>query len=196
MTVFDFIPNYDGSSDWCKMVSDCLDAYEAICGSDKYPGQIYCRWPITDRNMFYDHKKWGVRYLKGYSSFEDYMSSNPKVVYEMDFDQFISNIRNTDGTLDCAFQNEKYLCYTHIGNSKYFDKEGFGCVINKMTNEIHFVALGEDDGNYWGNYEIEIDELSSYEISLISSVVNHLPSDLFWDKEKLIDLLFTNGKKC
>lgn len=200
MTVFDYIPNYEGYSDryskWCNMVSACLDEYEALSGSYKYPGKIYCEWPITDKKMFLDYKKWGSFKTRGYSTFEEYRDRNNMVEFEVDFDQFISNIRNTDGTLDCAFQNERYLCYVHIGDSKHFSELGFGCIIDKFNNDIHYIALMEDDGNYWGDYDITENDLSGYEVSLISSVVNHLPSSCFWDKDGIMDKLWEISKKC
>lgn len=197
MTVFDFIPYFDVNhtddrSRWCQIVTDCLDGYEAICGSSDYPGQRYCIWPILDRKEFSRQKKWGR--LDGYESFEQYQESGPEVVYYMDYDQFISNVRNTDGTLDCAFQDNRFLCYVHIGGSRFFSEEGFGCVIDKFTNEMHCVLLGEDDGNYWGDEDIDIGELSGYEVSLISSVVNHLPPSDFWDRDGIIDRLWKMRK--
>ena len=208
MTVFDFDPTWvsddderilcasvDRESVWCIIISESLSAYEMICGNYKdYPGHIYCEWPETERERFYMRKKW-CDSLKKFRTFEEYRDSNPMVEYYSIWDQGFYNLLNTDGTLDCAFQNERYFCYTHIGESKNFMHIGFGCVIDKMTKDIHYVMLGEDEGNYWGDHDITSDDLSGYEISLISAAVNDIPSQKFYNKESIIEKLFIIGRQ-
>ena len=58
------------------------------------------------------------------------------------------------------------------------------------------MKLGEDDGNWWADHEIDINDLAAYEWSLVTAVVNDLPESLFNNKESLIEKLFTYGKRA
>lgn len=176
-TVFRPIPDFseghrcgsiDQESRWCCMVSDCLSQYEIICNSWDHPGQVYCKWPRDGKG---------------------------EVEYEQYKDQFLDNLRNTDGTVDCAFQDDKYLCYVHVGGNKEWDRLGFGCVVDKHTGDLRFVELGEDDGNYWGDHDIEVQDVGPYQIALVAAVVGDLPSSDFWDKEALMEKLFMLNKR-
>lgn len=68
--------------------------------------------------------------------------------------------------------------------------EGFGVVINKLTNDIVLVALGESSGNYWGKCKIPYRNLSVYDRNEVIRIVNDVPRDHFWNKDKLIEILW------
>ena len=67
---------------------------------------------------------------------------------------------------------------------------GFGVVINKLTNDIVLVALGEDDGNYWGSHEIPYENLSKYDRNEVIRIVNDVDEIHFWNKQELIEKLW------
>ena len=71
--------------------------------------------------------------------------------------------------------------------------EGFGVVINKLTNDIVLVTLGEDDGNYWGSHEISYGYLSKYDRNEVIRVVNDVDGSHFWNKQELIEKLWYYG---
>lgn len=68
--------------------------------------------------------------------------------------------------------------------------EGFGVVINKMTNDIVLVTLGEDDGNYWGDHELPYERLSRYDRNEVIRIVNDIDESHFWNKDELIKKLW------
>ena len=68
--------------------------------------------------------------------------------------------------------------------------EGFGVVINKLTNDIVLVTLGEDDGNYWGDHEIPYGFLSKYDRNEVIRIVNDISESHFWNKQELIKKLW------
>ena len=72
--------------------------------------------------------------------------------------------------------------------------EGFGVVINKLTNDIVLVTLGEDDGNYWGSHEIPYENLSKYDRNEVIRIVNDVDESHFWNKQELIEKLWYYGK--
>lgn len=106
---------------------------------------------------------------------------------------------NTDGTLTFAYQNDTYIFITHISSESYRvnadTPEGFGCIINKLTNEMHCVALGEDDGNYWGDHDIDLLAIRNFEWGIVTTIVNEMNESLFWNKEQLIEKIFNLSKK-
>lgn len=67
---------------------------------------------------------------------------------------------------------------------------GFGVVINKLTNDIILVALGEDDGNYWGSHEVPYENLSKYDRNEVIRIVNDVDESNFWNKQELIEKLW------
>ena len=71
--------------------------------------------------------------------------------------------------------------------------EGFGIVINKLTNDIVLVTLGEDDGNYWGSHEIPYENLSKYDRNEVIRIVNDVDESHFWNKQELIEKLWYYG---
>jgi hypothetical protein len=104
------------------------------------------------------------------------------------------------GTCNFAYQNSEYIFIIHIDpvcySQSYGDKrhsselfwEGFGCVASKENpGEIHLVALGEDDGNYWGDHDIGYEILDEYDYGKISEIINELE---FPEKDKIIEKLF------
>lgn len=68
--------------------------------------------------------------------------------------------------------------------------EGFGVVINKLTNDIVLVTLGEDDGNYWGDHELPYERLSKYDRNEVIRIVNDIDESHFWNKQELIKKLW------
>ena len=76
------------------------------------------------------------------------------------------------------------------GFNKETMSEGFGVVINKMTNDIVLVTLGEDDGNYWGDHELPYERLSRYDRNEVIRIVNDIDESHFWNKDKLIKKLW------
>lgn len=88
---------------------------------------------------------------------------------------------------------------THIPNKNgWYNQntmsEGFGVVINKLTNDIVLVTLGEDDGNYWGSHEIPYENLSKYDRNEVIRIVNDVDESHFWNKQELIEKLWYYGK--
>ena len=71
---------------------------------------------------------------------------------------------------------------------------GFGVVINKLTNDIVLVTLGEDDGNYWGSHEIPYENLSKYDRNEVIRIINDVDESHFWNKQELIEKLWYYGK--
>lgn len=205
MTVFEFYPRFDNENDWscssvdknspwCLAISDCIWYHESRFYDYE---KIYrtCEWPLTP----YEFASKGYTYWKkSYKTYQEYIENcaNPKVVYDGYADCCYYGLRNTDGTLTFAYQNDEYIFIIHI-TSYYWHHpygEGFGCVINKLTNELHFVALGEDDGNYWGDHDIEENIIRDYDLGIVTSVVNDMKNELFWNKENLIEKLFNLAK--
>ena len=86
----------------------------------------------------------------------------------------------------------------HINNGGYNTNckhdEGFGCVINKLTNDIHCIELGEDDGNYWGDHDIPLEEMEDWEWMYVTQVINEMKEEQFTNKEKLIEKIFNLSK--
>ena len=101
-----------------------------------------------------------------------------------------------------ALEDEETLTVLSFGSSlthqprkdKWFNletmSEGFGVVINKLTNDIVLVVLGEDDGNYWGDHEVPYKNLSVYDRNKVIGIVNDVPEDHFWNKDKLVEILW------
>ena len=203
MTVFEYDPQWtvkdngacccvDKESPWCLMLSDCIYEYEGRF-SNGTAGVKYCKWPLSE----YQFKQaWYKKERKNCKTYEEYLKLNPKVEYEFYCDQGFYNLRGTDGTLNFAFQNDENIFIIHLGFEIYYNDCGFGCVINKINNDVHCVRLGEDDGNWWAENDISIDEMSAYEWSLVTAVVNDLPESIFNNKESLIEKLFTYGKRA
>ena len=203
MTVFEYDPQWtvkdngvcccvDKESPWCLMLSDCIYEYEGRF-SNGTAGVKYCKWPLSE----YQFKQaWYKKERKNCKTYEEYLKLNPKVEYEFYCDQGFYNLRSTDGTLNFAFQNDENIFIIHLGFEIYYNDCGFGCVINKINNDVHCVRLGEDDGNWWAENDISIDEMSAYEWSLVTAVVNDLPESIFNNKESLIEKLFTYGKRA
>lgn len=203
MTVFKYDPQWtvenngaccsvDKESPWCLMLSDCIYEYEGRF-SNGTAGVKYCKWPLSE----YQFKQaWYKKDRKNCKTYEEYLKLNPKVEYEFYCDQGFYNLRSTDGTLNFAFQNDENVFIIHLGFEIYYNDCGFGCVINKINNDVHCVKLGEDDGNWWAENDINIDEMSAYEWSLVTAVINDLPESNFLNKESLIEKLFTYGKQA
>ena len=203
MTVFEYDPQWtvkdngacccvDKESPWCLMLSDCIYEYEGRF-SNGTAGVKYCKWPLSE----YQFKQaWYKKERKNCKTYEEYLKLNPKVEYEFYCDQGFYNLRSTDGTLNFAFQNDENIFIIHLGFEIYYNDCGFGCVINKINNDVHCVRLGEDDGNWWAENDISIDEMSAYEWSLVTAVINDLPESIFNNKESLIEKLFTYGKRA
>ena len=203
MTVFDYDPTWtvenngaccsvDKESPWCLILSDCIYEYEGRF-SNGTAGVKYCKWPLSE----YQFKQaWYKKDRKNCKTYEEYLKLNPKVEYEFYCDQGFYNLRSTDGTLNFAFQNDENVFIIHLGFEIYYNDCGFGCVINKINNDVHCVKLGEDDGNWWAENDINIDEMSAYEWSLVTAVINDLPESNFLNKESLIEKLFTYGKQA
>lgn len=208
MTVFEFFPRFhdkdnwscasvDKESPWCLAISDCIWHHEGRFYNYEKLYRV-CDWPLTP----YEFASKGYSYWKkGYKTYKEYIENcnNPEVVYDGYEDCCYYGLKNTDGTLDFAYQNDEYVFIIHIESGCYLDNtstpEGFGCVISKLTNEIHCVALGEDDGNYWGDHDIEFNELTEFDWGVISMIVNEMKSELFWDKEALIETIFNLAKE-
>lgn len=204
MTVHYFNPRFTNEDDWCcssvnKISPWCLAISDCIWN---YMYRFYdiecnvktCEWPLT-RDQF--NQKWWKGYRKGFKTYEEYIASNPKVEYKIYQDNQFYGLKNTDGTCTFAYQNVEYVFIIHI-KSDFFKKttntpEGFGCVIDKTTNEIHCVALGEDDGNYWGDNDIDIDMLNEFDLGIITSIINEMSNNLFVDKSKLIEYIFNKS---
>ena len=203
MTVFDYDPTWtvydngacccvDKESPWCLMLSDCIYEYEGRF-SNGTAGVKYCKWPLSE----YQFKQaWYKKDRKNCKTYEEYLKLNPKVEYEFYCDQGFYNLRSTDGTLNFAFQNDENVFIIHLGFEIYYNDCGFGCVINKINNDVHCVRLSEDDGNWWAENDINIGEMSAYEWSLVTAVINDLPESKFLNKESLIEKLFTYGKQA
>ena len=60
----------------------------------------------------------------------------------------------------------------------------------KNENDIVLVALGEDDGNYWGDYELPYERLSRYDRNEVIRIVNDIDESHFWNKDELIKKLW------
>lgn len=206
MTVLEFNPRFNndnnwscGSVDhnncWCLAISDCIDHYM----NRFYDIPCYikeCIWPLSKYQF---ECEWNAPYRKGFKTFEEYMASDPEVEYEEYEDCQFYALVDTDDTLTFAFQDDTYVFVVHIDEwFPYTDYDypfGFGCVINKTNNELHFVALGEDDGNYWADHEIDKNILTNYDLSIVTSIVNEMNEKLFWSKEALIENLFKLAKE-
>lgn len=68
--------------------------------------------------------------------------------------------------------------------------EGFGIVIDKLTNKFVLVTLGEDDGNYWASHEISYKNLSKYDRNEVIRIVNDVNENHFFNKQDLIKKLW------
>ena len=166
-----------------------IEKYKTASGQVRYKFKIYVGKDEETGNSIQARKQ-------GFKSYEEYLKSNPKVKYEFYYDQGFYNLLSTDNTLNFAFQNDENIFIVHLGFELYYNDWGFGCIINKYNNDIHCMKLGEDDGNWWADHEIDINDLAAYEWSLVTAVVNDLPESLFNNKESLIEKLFTYGKRA
>ena len=183
MTVPEFNPRFtnednwaccsvDDNSPWCLAISDCIWDYMGRFYNIKCEIKT-CEWP-KDNKL--------------------------DVVYSTYIDNQFYGLKDTDGTCNFAYQNSEYIFIIHIDpvcyNKSYGDKrhsselfwEGFGCVASKENlGEIHLVALGEDDGNYWGDHDIGYEILDEYDYGKISEVINEME---FQEKDKIIEKIF------
>lgn len=183
MTVPEFNPRFtnednwaccsvDDNSPWCLAISDCIWDYMGRFYNIKCEIKT-CEWPKDNKS---------------------------DVVYSTYIDNQFYGLKDTDGTCNFAYQNSEYIFITHIDpvcyNKSYGDKrhsselfwEGFGCVASKENpGEIHLVALGEDDGNYWGDHDISYEILDEYDYGKISEVINEME---FQEKDKIIEKIF------
>lgn len=208
MTVREFSPRFtneddwacrsvDDRSPWCLAISDCCWQYMDTFYDIKCEVKI-CNWPPT--LYHFNHcRNYYKKEFKGFNTYEEYLKSDPKVEYSTYIDNQFYGLKNTDGTCDFAYQNNEWIFIIHI-DDRYWQKnirhcEGFGCVINKLTNEIHCVELGEDDGNYWGDHDILLEDMYDWEWMYVTQVVNDMNEKLFWNKEKLIEKIFNLSKK-
>lgn len=209
MTVFEFHPRFtneddwscasvDKRSPWCLAISDCLWHYMYRFYDIKCEVKI-CEWPLT--KYTFDYRKtsaWHKGELDMFNTYEEYLASRPTVKYDTYVDNQFYGLKNTDGTCDFAYQDDEHIFIIHIHSGDYLDKckhsEGFGCIINKLNNEIHCVELGEDDGNYWGDHDITLEEMADWEWMYVTQVVNDMDNKLFWNKEKLIEKIFNLAK--
>ena len=170
----------DTNSESCVRVSTCIyECYQHFIGNNSYyPRYALRKYKHIDKNgniVVYDYDP----------DYMDCMLDN--------FSSYYSAIKDGD-----------YLTILSIGSS-YTHKpskhgwfnydtmsEGFGVVINVITNDITLVTLGEDDGNYWGDHEIPYTNLSKYDRNKVISIVNNIDENDFWDKNKLIEKLWYN----
>ena len=173
------------------MVSEILYEYEGRFSRDDNR-RIYCEWPVSKENF----KRWKSWYksLRDFKTYEDYLASNPRVEYFEYWDQGFYNLKNTDGTIYAAFQDDSYITVIHIDDISWRNKaglqnEGFACVVAKDGSEIHCISLGEDDGNYWGDHEIE--NLTPYEWHFVTAVINDMT---FEAKNKIIEEIWKRAK--
>ena len=206
MTVFEFHPKSINEDDclhtykeeeeespWCLVISDCLSHYMNRFNDIKCEEKL-CEWPLTEYQFkYYKTSKCYKSIVKDFDTYTDYLATNPLVEYYTDIEGQFYGLVNTDGTLNFAYQNSKCIFIVHITNMGFYDgewHEGFGCIINKFTNEIHCVRLGEDDGYYWGDHDIPLEDMFDWEWMYVTQVVNDMDNKLFWDKEKLIEKIF------
>lgn len=210
MTVFEFHPRFtneddwagasvDKQSPWCLAISDCLWHYMFRFYDIKCEVKT-CEWPLTKYTFdYYKTSKCHYEELDNFNTYEEYLASNPIVKYDTYIDNQFYGLKNTDGTCDFAYQDNEHIFIIHINRGGYNTNckhdEGFGCVINKYNNEIHCVELGEDDGNYWGDHDIPMEEMADWEWMYVTQIVNDMNNNLFWNKEKLIEKIFNVAKK-
>jgi len=207
MTVFEFHPKFtnkndwscasvDKQSSWCLAISDCIWHYMGRFYDIKCEVKT-CEWPITEY-AFKNQRNYYKKELEGFKTYEEYLASNPKVKYDTYVDNQFYGLKNTDGTCDFAYQDDEYIFIVHIHNGGYLTNckhdDGFGCVINKLNNEIHCVELGEDDGNYWGDHDISLEEMADWEWMYVTQVINEMKEDQFTNKEELIEKIFNLSK--
>jgi len=183
MTVPEFNPRFtnednwaccsvDDNSPWCLAISDCIWDYMGRFYNIKCEIKT-CEWPKDNKS---------------------------DVVYSTYIDNQFYGLKDTDGTCNFAYQNSEYIFIIHIDpvcyNKSYGDKRhsselfwgGFGCVVSKENpGEIHLVALGEDDGNYWGDHDIGYEILDEFDYGKISEVINEMG---FQEKDKIIEKIF------
>jgi len=205
MTVPEFNPRFtneddwaccsvDDNSPWCLAISDCIW---------DYMGRFYdidcevktCEWPLTE---FQFNFRKGRLETKGCNNYEEYLSKHSEVIYSTYTDNEFYGLKNTDGTCDFAYQNPEYVFIIHIDCKEYKSKrhldsywEGFGCVVSKKDpKDIHFVALGEDDGNYWGDHDLTYDKLDEYDYGIVSEVINEMNPSEFENKDKIVEKIF------
>lgn len=209
MTVFEFHPRFtneddwacrsvDDRSPWCLAISDCIwnymfRFYEIECEVKT------CEWPLTEHEFNFNKKsKFYRESVKDFNTYEEYLASYPKVKYDTYIDNQFYGLKNTDGTCDFAYQDNEHVFIIHIHNGSYRTNckhdEGFGCVINKLTNDIHCVELEEDDGNYWGDHDIPLEKLEDWEWMYVTQIINEMKEEQFTNKETLIEKIFNLSK--
>lgn len=182
-------------------------AYNIHCGKSetRYCKKTISWWPLT-KEMF--SKKYWRKYLKkNYINYEEYQRSEEYVViYEEDNDDgmcslysLLDNFHSYIG----AFKWKEYIIILSVGSSYthnyksdgYYNldtlSEGFSVIINTKTNGITLIALGEDDGNYWGEKTVPYSNLSIYDKGVISSIINDIDETNLKNKEKLIEKIIS-----
>ena len=184
-------------SPWCVAIRDCCNYYEGTL-SNYQPRYQFYSWPLT--RYEFEHFPDSFKYLRGtHKTYSEYLEAQktPYVTLESYPDSGFYGLKNLDHTLTFAYQNKEYVFIVHIEDF-YANKlypEGFGCVISKLSSEIHFVALGEDDGFYWGDHIIEMGTLGRYDLGVVLSIVNNMSESLFWDKDRIIEDLYRGAKE-
>lgn len=109
-------------------------------------------------------------------------------------EEYFYGLVNSDDTLNFGYQNKEFIFIIHInGFSNYKNNVGFGCIINKFTNEIHLVKLQESNGFFMAGCDMNENKLTGWEWMYISSIVNNMETNLFKNKSQLIQKIFNNG---
>ena len=174
----------DMSSEYVVRVDECIRicAYNFMGGYKKDEYDSYC--------------------LKSYRSIEKDGTVKIMNYCAQGYENLLDNFRMYYG----AVEDDDTLTIISLGSSLthrpnkdgWYNQntmsEGFGVVINKLTNDIVLVTLGEDDGNYWGSHEIPYENLSVYDRNEVIRIVNDVDESHFWNKQELIEKLWYYGK--
>ena len=154
-----------------------------------------CEWYFMGNGKFYEYRNYSrKKYMdidkNGNITFDDFC---PEGLWGMldNFDLYYGAVED-DNTLTIISLGSS-LTYNPKKDGWHNQKtmsEGFGIVINKLTNDIVLVTLGEDDGNYWASHEIPYENLSKYDSNEVISIVNDVDESHFWNKQELIKKLW------
>ena len=194
MTIYKYLQPFiykNESSDW---------HYSCVDRSSEYVVRVdecirVCYWYFMGNGKL---DKYGNYSSKKYKRLDKNGNIEIMDISPQGYENLLDNFNSYYG----AVEDDETLTILSIGSSlthrprkdggfnKETMSEGFGVVINKMTNDIVLVTLGEDDGNYWGDHELPYENLSVYDRNEIIRIVNDIDESHFWNKDKLIKKLW------
>ena len=154
-----------------------------------------CYWYFMGCGKYDEYSNFS---LKKYKS----INKNGDIIIEDFCPQGYENMLDNFNSYYGAVEDDNTLTIISLGSSLTHNpikhgwynqetlSEGFGVVIDKLTNNIVLVTLGEDDGNYWASHEIPYKNLSKYDRNEVIRIVNDVNENHFFNKQDLIKKLW------